>query len=173
VKRIRRGLRNRKIRSLLIALLVALATLWRALPEAPEGQLVGRASARDGDSLVIGHRRIRLLGIDAPERGQSCGEAHATWPCGLAAEEHLGQLIAGAQVACAYFRRDRYGRYIARCEADGRDLNAAMVRDGMAVSLDGNYASEQREARSARRGLWRGPFTRPAVWRRQHPRDQD
>jgi endonuclease YncB( thermonuclease family) len=172
-KPIPRWIRCRKIRWLLIALVVAVAALWRAVPEAPEGQLVGRASPRDGDSLVIGRRRIRLQGIDAPERGQSCGEAHATWPCGLVAEEHLGRLIAGAQVACDYFRRDRYGRYIARCEAGERELNAAMVRDGMAVSLDGHYTNEEREARAARPGIWRGPFTRPAVWRRQHPRDQD
>lgn len=164
-------LNNRKHRWLILLAVITLAALWRAIPEAPEGEIVGRASVPDGDSLIIGRKRIRLIGIDAPERDQNCGEGAATWPCGRQAGAHLGRLIGAAPVACAYFERDRYGRYLAACTVAGRDLGDAMVRDGFAVDLDGRYSGAQGEARSARRGLWRGPFVRPAVWRRQNPRE--
>jgi endonuclease YncB( thermonuclease family) len=164
-------LNNRKQRWLILLAVITLAALWRAIPEAPEGEILGQASVRDGDSLIIGRKRIRLIGIDAPERDQDCGEGAATWRCGRQAGAHLDRLIGGGAVACAYFERDRYGRYLAACTISGRDLGEAMVRDGFAVDLNGRYSGAQSEARSARRGLWQGPFVRPAVWRRQNPRE--
>jgi endonuclease YncB( thermonuclease family) len=48
-----------------------------------------------------------------------------------------------------------------------------MVRSGHALELHrhsrGRYASAEREARQARRGLWAGSFEQPAEWRRAHP----
>ena len=34
----------------------------------------------------------------------------------------------------------------------------------------GRYAAAEREARDAKRGLWRGTFEQPAAWRKQYPR---
>lgn len=164
---------NRNSRWLAILVVAAIAAIWRTLPEDPEGTIAGRASVRDGDSIVISGRRIRLRGIDAPEQAQTCGEGDATWPCGSRAEAHLGRLIANRVVSCEYFTRDRYGRYIAECEVGEVNLGAAMVRDGMAVDLDGRHAAAEEEARVSRRGLWQGPFLRPAVWRRRNPRQTD
>jgi endonuclease YncB( thermonuclease family) len=45
------------------------------------------------------------------------------------------------------------------------------VREGHAVDYyQGGYQAAEREARTARRGLWRGDFERPQDWRRRHPR---
>jgi endonuclease YncB( thermonuclease family) len=161
---------DRQLRWVLVAVVAVAAALWRTLPEAPAGELSGPADVRDGDSINIRSARIRLEGIDAPELGQSCGRPDAAWDCGRAAATHLARLFAGRRVTCAWRRRDRHGRYLARCTAGSDDLNALMVRNGMAVGFGGNYAREENAARAAGHGLWAGPFLRPDVWRRRHPR---
>lgn len=57
----------------------------------------GAARVVDGDTLVIGDTRVRLLGIDAPEMAQSCtaagGGGGGTYACGVAAKEALDAKI--------------------------------------------------------------------------------
>lgn len=134
----------------------------------PLEQLGGRVVV-DGDSLRIGSRDIRILGIDAPELHQTCTRDSRAFACGQAAKEELGRLTAGADVQCRITGRDRYGRSLARCMAGTRDLGAALVAQGMAVAY-GAYDDEERLAREARRGLWAGLFERPSEWRKLHPR---
>jgi len=55
------------------------------------------------------------------------------------------------------------------CRVRGIDVNAAMVRDGYALSF-GGFAREEAEAKAAYRGLWAGEFERPGTWRARHPR---
>jgi len=46
-----------------------------------------------------------------------------------------------------------------------------MVREGFAINYyDGGYQAAEREARNARRGIWRGEFEFPRDWHRKHPR---
>lgn len=151
-----------------IALAAALlaAVDWEATPET----VAGWAEIRDGDSLVIGRHRVRLQGIDAPERAQTCKRYRKTWACGRAAERHLAGLIARRRVACAVVRRDRFERLLARCRAGNRDLNRQMVRDGMAVSFGRTYRDEEAAARRGKKGIWSGEFMRPQAWRRAHQR---
>jgi len=85
----------------------------------------------DGDTLDVvlegGDRRVRLIGIDAPESDE--GE------CGQLAEEHLVSLApAGAGVRLAFDAecQDAYGRDLAYLFHDDALLNAAMLRDGFA-----------------------------------------
>ena len=129
----------------------------------------GSARVIDGDTLALAGRRIRLHGIDAPERGQACGgRAVPRWDCGAAAAEALAGLAAGP-VRCRAVDRDRYGRVVATCRGAGRDLGAAMVAGGWAVAYRRyatRYVNEERAARRARRGLWRGAFVTPHDWRR-------
>jgi len=71
---------------------------------------------------------------------------------------------------------DRHGRFIAKCSAKGvPDIGKALVRDGYAVDLGRKtgyaYASTEREARAAKRGIWRGTFQRPGDWRYENPRN--
>lgn len=127
--------------------------------------IVGSAGVVDGDGLRIGGERIRLHGVDAFERGQTCGDQ----PCGRLSAEHLDRLTRGAEVRCTPLDVDRYGRTVARCEARGIDVGGAQVEAGHALayrrySLD--YVPQEDAARRARRGAWATGFTRPEDWRR-------
>ncbi|GIL00129.1 MAG: nuclease [Alphaproteobacteria bacterium] len=144
---------------------LALAAAW--LSRVDEGEVSGRAQVADGDSLRFGGRRVRLVGIDAPELTQLCRDGAATVECGRAARDHLARLIGSAAVTCTGARQDRYDRLLARCRARGVELNAAMVRDGWALA-DGGYFTEEVSARSAGRGLWALSFETPRQWRRLH-----
>lgn len=171
MRRSRRGRRGgksaaRKLLDLALALAV-LAALTLAVDRFHFGAvetLSGNARISDGDSLVIDGRRIRLEGIDAPELEQTCTRQGATYPCGRLARDVLAELIGSHAVSCESRGNDRYGRVLARCEAQGVDLAAAMVERGWAVAY-GGYESEEAAARRAESGLWAGSFERPQDWR--------
>ena len=160
----RRG-RVAVLSALVLAGLAALGT-WLEHRRPP---LAGRTRTIDGDSLMVGGTEVRLYGIDAPELRQTCRRAEQPWACGTEAARALRTLIGGRDVACRARDRDRYGRVVAVCTAGGVELNAAMVKQGMAVAY-GAYEADERDARDARRGLWSSSFDRPAAWRARHPR---
>ncbi|ADE84664.1 thermonuclease family protein [Rhodobacter capsulatus] len=139
-----------------------------ALPAQAE-ILAGHARVVDGDTLVIDAQKVRLFGIDAPEHDQLCKDAQGRdWPCGEAARDRLGVLAAGL-VRCAGRGRDRYDRLLAVCSAGGRDLNAALVSEGMAEAYRKyarDYVPEEAQARAAQRGIWAGPHLAPEAVRR-------
>lgn len=126
----------------------------------------------DGDTLRLGDRTLRLSGIDAPERGQSCTDAAGRWfDCGAAAAEALSRLVNGRSVLCRVQGRDRYGRGLGLCTAGGAELNTGLVVSGWALAYeDDNLPMQTAEAaaRLAGRGLWAGSFTRPDAWRRRN-----
>ena len=110
--------------------------------------------------------RVRLHGIDAPERDQDCRDANGkTYSCGRAAMRALSAAVAGRSVTCTPVEVDQYNRDVAVCTVDDVDLGEAMVRGGHALDYArhsrGRYAAAEREARAARRGLWAGTFETP------------
>lgn len=130
--------------------------------------------AVDGDTLRTYGQKIRLIGIDAPEQSQTCRDAYShEWRCGEAAKIRLAELVAHGGVNCTPYGEDKYGRALATCSAGTiRDLGEVLVREGYAVSYTaGNrgYTDAEREARSARRGIWQGDFELPRSWRQRHP----
>ena len=131
----------------------------------PPTLISGRAEVVDGDTLRIADRRIRLLGLDAPELSQSCTDATgAAWDCGREARSFVVNLVSGQTVSCRSLRRDSYGRSLAKCDSGGSDLGAQIVAAGWAVPEDG-YFDEANTARTAKRGIWSGTFVAPAEWR--------
>lgn len=110
--------------------------------------------------------KVRLAGIDAPESSQPHGEAATRALRKMALKRHATLDIAAT---------DAYGRKLGRLRVGRVDVNAELVRRGHAWSSsrgrDGRaLRSAQREARHARRGLWRDPApTPPWVWRREQP----
>jgi endonuclease YncB( thermonuclease family) len=118
----------------------------------------------DGDSLRLGDHEIRIQGIDAPEMRQFCRRGGLDYRCGVEAREAMIALIGDHGVECTVSDTDRYGRKVARCLANGRDLGLEMVRLGHAVAY-GGYEQEEAAARRAGRGLWGGEFTPPNEWR--------
>lgn len=144
-----------------------------AIPDAITGET---PRVRDGDTLTLSGKTIRLAGIDAPEYHQLCATAAGVrWPCGKAARSQLEAFALTGPITCHSAAHDRYGRDVAMCGTPAvPDFGAAMVRAGMAVSLeergDAPYPREQADAQSARRGVWQGRFQTPADWRRDNPR---
>jgi len=98
----------------------------------------------------------------------------AVRPC---SESRLTEIINRGNVTCEARAKDRYGRIVAVCSAQGvPDVGEAMVRDGYAVVLGfgrSDYQELQDEAEAAKRGIWRGSFERPADWRAANPRVGD
>jgi endonuclease YncB( thermonuclease family) len=156
----------------IVAVLAAVAHLLQQPPRTPGEPVSGHARVIDGDSLEIAGVRLRLHGIDAPERDQDCRDANGrTYSCGRAAMRALADAIAGRSVTCTPVQVDQYNRDVALCTVNDDDLGEIMVRGGHALDYTrhsrGRYAAAEREARAARRGLWAGTFEPPATWR-QH-----
>ena len=114
----------------------------------------------DGDTLRIGDVAYRLDGIDAPEAGQKClTERGKRWACGEAAMDWLAEFLNHGALRCYPTTRDGYGRTIATCFAGDTDMGKEMVRSGAAwafVKYSTVYVAEEAEARSKRRGIWKG-----------------
>ena len=154
----------------LFVLMAAMLVLDAQEQVTPANRVAGPARVIDGDTLVIRGRLIRILGIDAPERDQTCHDAaEETWPCGRHARQALVAHLDRQQVSCRVAGRDRYDRDLARCASRGSDLAEWLVREGWAVPAgdeQGRHRATAREAEARRTGIWRGSFTRLADWRR-------
>lgn len=169
---------TRQAGALAIAGLLAL-TLWLIDPHgaaearggsAAAGETVsGPARVVDGDTIVIGDVRIRLEGIDAPETGQTCGRAWlGSWACGQEATSHLARLVRDREVACVSRGSDLYGRMLGVCTTAGLEINADMVRNGLAwafVKYSTRYVEVEAEARALRLGIWQGEAKPAWAWR--------
>ena len=128
----------------------------------------------DGDTVQFGETRLQIAGIDAPQTDQLClNKAGACWKCGIAAREQLRTQAAGKSWTCKVVRKNRYGRLLAKCSADGDDIAGEMVRNGWALaSTTGSaaYLSDEKEARASDAGLWAGAFVAPLDWRKRNAR---
>jgi endonuclease YncB( thermonuclease family) len=131
-----------------------------ARPSSDHGSISGAARVIDGDTIELEGRHVRLEGIDAPEMGQTCGRRFfGTWRCGAAAAAGLRTIVAGNTVTCESRGNDKYGRTLGICFINGTDVNAKMVRDGLAwafVRYSQSYVREEAEARAQRAGIWTG-----------------
>ena len=105
----------------------------------------GPACVTGGDTLVVngkrqrtrcvGGTRVRLFGIDAPELKQKCRHPSGReFLCGRAAASFLLEHVRSRAVECKDNSEDRYGRLLAVCFIDGKDLNARMVNEGWALA---------------------------------------
>lgn len=110
----------------------------------------------DGDTIKVLNPqkeeiKVRLLGIDAPEKGT---------PYGAKAKETLSSLVFNKTVSLAGTKKDRYGRTLATVYLpDGTSVNLKMVELGMAwaytqYSKDPAILAAQKTAQSKRMGLW-------------------
>ena len=79
---------------------------------------------------------------------------------------------APARVSCETARKDRYGRWLARCKAGGEDIALWLAAQGWGVAYKDcrcetiRGASEYAELN--RLGIWSGSFDMPWDWRRQN-----
>lgn len=144
---------------------------WK-MNDRPETIKTGSFYVIDGDTLDDKGERLRLIGIDAPEYKQQCRRDGLAWGCGQAAREALVKLVATGRVDCRGSERDKYRRLLVTCRIGETDINAEMVRRGMAVAY-GGYRSEETAARASKAGLWAGSFERPQDYRHEEAAMRD
>jgi len=131
--------------------------------------LTGIALIVDGDTITISGNKIRLHGIDTPEKDQVCRDAGVIWKCGYEATEALREWTYTKEVRCVGEDKDKYGRLIAECFVDGYNLNARLVSEGWALAYrrySKKYIPQEDEAKAAKKGMWAGEFVAPWDWRR-------
>jgi len=130
------------------------------------GRVVG---VTDGDTIKVMHNgkaeRIRLHGIDCPEKGQ---------PFGATAKRFTSAMVFGKDVTIHFTDRDKYGRTVGDVILpDGTNVNRELVKAGLAwwygkYSGDATLGQLEAQARAARRGLWLDPHPVPPwEWRKQ------
>lgn len=122
--------------------------------------IVGRATVIDGDTIEIHGQRIRLWGIDAPERGQPCSN---NTRCGKVIANELDVWLAQSRpTSCEVKDKDRYQRVVAQCRrADGTDVGVWLVSNGYALDYprysDGYYSRWQMPVDFSPPWEWRKP----------------
>jgi micrococcal nuclease len=157
--------------------ILTLALLLSSAIAAGEEFRGGVVRISDGDTIGVMHQgreeKIRLYGIDAPERRQSFSKR---------AKQLVSQLAFGQDVRVQTKGQDRYGRTVADVILpDGRILNREIVKAGLAwwfrryAPNDEDLKRLEAEARQAKRGLWAEPEPVPpwewrAMLRQQEPR---
>ena len=127
-------------------------------------------SVHDGDTITglddsKTQYKIRLDAIDAPELGQTFGQA---------SKKSLSEKVFGKDVVVIPKTKDKYGRTVGHILIDGRDVNLEMLEEGMAwhykhYDRNARLARAEDEARAAKKGLWSdGDPVPPWEWRKEH-----
>ena len=134
------------------------------------GEIYGFPVITDGDTIIILNNKIRLHGIDAPEKNQKCTKNAKEYNCGAVATEALIKKISKNIVKCLTQKnKDRYNRFIGVCFTGQENLNRWMVRNGYAIAYrrySKNYIPDEEFAKSNKLGLWSGIFLKPEKWRK-------
>ncbi len=154
-------------------------TLWLALilpllafADSFTGKVI---AVTDGDTVKVlregnVQEKIRLLGIDAPEKKQAFGPQ---------SKEALSRKVFGKQVTVEFQKRDQYGRTLGKLILDGKDVNLTQVEEGFAwhyaqykrqqLNTDVDlYATAQNKAAAGKVGLWsKAEPTPPWDYRRE------
>jgi len=158
----------------LVAILFQLSTVHA---ETLSGRVVG---VSDGDTVTLldstnTQYKIRLSGIDAPEKKQAFGQV---------SKESLSDLIYNKPVLVDWNKQDRYGRIVGKILLGNRDVNLEQVKRGLAWHYTKyqkeqpyedreSYFRAQKVAEGARVGLWKDGNPIPPWDFRKKPKAQD
>jgi len=152
-----------------ILLLIVIVLCWPLTAHAWMAKVI---SVTDGDTIKVyskeqGQVKIRLFGIDTPEKRQ---------PYGRAAKKYLASLITGARVEIEPVTKDSNGRTVAIVWGSEANFNLKMVQAGYAWVYrrycDKPFCDEwvtiEAKARAGKSGLWKDPNPIPPwEWRRR------
>ena len=143
-------------------------------------KITGFAKVVDGDTIKINSKKIRLYGIDAPEKKQKCKKTYLTisfmsftkdYMCGEVSTEKLIKKINKQKLNCNILDVDRYKRLIGECFKRNINLNSWMVSNGYAVAYrkySKKYVSDEINAKKNKLGIWQGKFEMPWDYRRKN-----
>ena len=148
---------------LVVVFSIALLATTSCANESYQAKVV---SVSDGDTIKVlkngKQLRIRLYGIDTPERGQAFGRK---------ATHFTANRVAVKIVTVIHMDTDRYGRTVALVKSsnDSETVNEALVRNGFAwvypkycrANFCSDWLTHERNARSKRIGLWLEPNPMP------------
>jgi endonuclease YncB( thermonuclease family) len=175
---------KRRLRLALLGALAILSTAALVMLALPAPVRADRFKVYDGDTLevvpgkcLLAHfrlscptQRLRLWGVDAFERLQTCGDGKGgIWYCGAIATNRLKQLVATPGFNCQVDEDfvDRHAREFAVCFADSKDVGETLVSEGLAFAYGRRtrYIAIEEAAKSEKRGAWAGSFVRPQFFR--------
>ena len=140
----------------------------------------GYAKIIDGDTIKINSKKIRLHGIDAPEKKQTCKKPYLiigifsftkSYSCGQVSTDKLIKKINNQIIKCKIKNVDRYNRLIGECYKRNENLNAWLVSNGYAVAYrkySKKYIPDERYAKNNKLGIWQGKFEMPWNFRRKN-----
>ncbi|WP_440654104.1 thermonuclease family protein [Candidatus Pelagibacter sp. HIMB1506] len=143
-------------------------------------KISGFAKVVDGDTIKINSKKIRLYGIDAPEKKQKCKKTYLTisfmsftkdYMCGEVSTEKLIKKINNQKLNCNIIDVDRYKRLIGECFKRNINLNSWMVSNGYALAYrkySKKYVSDEINAKNNKLGIWQGKFEMPWDYRRKN-----
>lgn len=157
-----------------LALMAAFLLPFSACFPAQGGTIAGKVvSIADGDTLTIltdarEQIKIRLYGIDCPEKRQAFGSK---------AKDFTARQLAGRRVSVEAIGRDRYGRVvgIVRPEGAGESINEQLLKAGLAwvytkyctLPQCAQWQRMEQDARANRKGLFQDKNALPPwQWRR-------
>lgn len=114
----------------------------------------------DGDTITVlsegVEHKIRLSGIDAPEKSQAFGSQ---------SKQSLSEMVFRKTVAVDYNKRDKYNRIVGKVLLENQDINLEQIKRGLAwhykkyekeqeIEDRSIYANEEYLARRDKKGLW-------------------
>ena len=129
---------------LLLKCMVLMLLVFEVNAEVLNGTVVG---VSDGDTMTVldksnNEHKVRLMGIDAPEKSQSFGKE---------AKQTLSNYIYKKEVSVEYKKLDKYKRIVGKVTLDGKDICLKMIVDGMAW----HYTEYDKEQSKTDRDLYR------------------
>ena len=163
------------MKRVLFAVAIVAAGATSAFAASAERTIAGEAQVLDGDSLVVGGVRIRILDVDAPESGQFCFAKsgpvdQSAWHCGRQAARALSDAIGDQEVSCDVTGQGIRKAWLARCSVAGQDLAQWLAANGWAVPAPDCKCEVVRSASDQARvegiGIWSSAFTMPWDWRK-------
>ena len=135
-------------------------------------------SIADGDTITVldannKQHKIRLQGIDAPEKSQAFGQK---------SKQFLHQLVNKKQVTVEFEKKDKYGRTVGKVLLNGADICLEQIKLGMAwhykqyaseqsISDRETYAQAELDSRTQTIGLWKDKNPTPPWEFRKQNRD--
>jgi endonuclease YncB( thermonuclease family) len=144
---------------------------WRH-PGEHRVRITGKVSVIDANTLHFedGTRVVVAGTVDAPDLEQRALRGDRLYPCGREAADFLRKLIGVEQVSFYPFGDGGNGaankRLSGLCFVGETNLGAALVRNGWAVAHHSAMTPYEMLAREHQRGLWRGRFVLPELWRK-------
>lgn len=141
-----------------------------AVPAVAQPGPSGAIRVIDADTWEVGGARVRLFGIDAPEKNQTCEWPDGReWPCGRWATLQARARFEGLGAKCEQLDVDRYRRIVARCRVGGVDAGRWLVSEGIAFAYRAysqDYVLDEKGAAVNARGIHSARVQTPSEFRK-------